>query len=193
MMIDGLAESLNSGFAGGIISREVSFGDLTLIVKPDHLVDIARDLRDNPDFRFDLLLDIAAVDNVKRWPEGVDDDEYDEDARFEVVYIFNSTAHNHRIRLKVQLPEDDPVLPTLTGVYGSADWGEREAFDMMGIRFTGHSNLKRILTHYKFKGYALRKDYPVDKEQWLDEPEPLVDEIIARLDARGIEVRFEEL
>jgi NADH/F420H2 dehydrogenase subunit C len=105
---------------------------------------------------FDLLLDIDAIDNLKR----------ESRERFEVVYILYSIADNVRLRLKVFVPESDPVLPTATGLWNAANWGEREAFDMMGIRFDGHPNLVRILTHHQFEGHALRKDYPIMKEQW---------------------------
>ena len=191
MTIEAMCDEIRARFGADIIRTDTSFGDLTLVVNEDRLVEIALFLRDEPSLKFDLLLDIAAVDNLKRQPLGTDDDEYDEDERFETVYIFNSTTHNHRIRIKTMLPEDLPTLPTLTGVYGSANWGEREVYDLMGINFTGHPNLKRILTHFKFKGHALRKDYEVDKEQWLDETEPLVDEVLLRLKERNIDVRLE--
>jgi NADH-quinone oxidoreductase subunit C len=191
MTIEAICDSIRTKFNDDIIRPETSYGDLTLVVNGDRLVEIVRYLRDESSLKFDLLLDIAAVDNLKRQPLGLDEDEYDEDERFEVVYIFNSTTHNHRVRIKVILPEDAPTVPTLTDVYGSANWGEREAYDLMGIQFTGHPNLKRILTHFKFKGHALRKDYEVDKEQWLDETEPLVDEVLLRLKERNIDVRLE--
>lgn len=191
MTSESMRDELVARFDSAIINQEIRFGDLTIGVDSDHLIEIARHLRDDPALKFDLLLDIAAVDNLKRSPQGTDADEYDEDERFEVVYIFNSTTHNHRIRVKVTLPEDDPTLPTMVELYKSANWGEREVYDLMGVHFTDHPNLKRILTHYKFEGHPLRKDYPVDKEQWLDEAEPLIDEVLLRLEERGIEVRVE--
>ena len=191
MTIEAMCDAIRSKFGDDIARSETNFGDLTLVANGERIVEIARFLRDEPSLKFDLFLDIAAVDNLKRQPLGLDDEEYDEDERFEVVYIFNSTTHNHRIRIKVILPEDAPTVPTLTDVYKSANWGEREAYDLMGIQFTGHPNLKRILTHFKFKGHALRKDYEVNKEQWLDETEPLVDEVLLRLEERNIDVRLE--
>ena len=188
-----LETSIREIFGIEILRADISFGDLTLIVSGVSIPHIVLYMRDSPDLKFDMLLDIATVDNLKRWPEGVDADEYDEDRRFEVIYIFNSTVHNHRIRLKVYLPEDMPTLPTITEIFQSANWAEREAFDMMGIQFERHPNLKRILTHYKFEGHPLRKDYPVNKEQWLDEVEPLTDELLMRLEELGIAVAFEDI
>ena len=92
------------------------------------------------------------------------------DYRFEVVYHFYSLAENHRLRLKVPVSAEDPVVPSLTGLWKSADWFEREVWDMFGIRFTGHPNLTRILMYEPFEGHPLRKDYPVNKRQPLIGP-----------------------
>ncbi|MBI4719979.1 MAG: NADH-quinone oxidoreductase subunit C, partial [Chitinivibrionia bacterium] len=105
---------------------------------------------------FNLLLDIGAVDGRDLGRE----------ERFEVVYALYSISNNVRVRLKVFVPESDPVLPTAADLWKAADWAEREAFDMLGIRFNGHPNLIRILTHHEFVGHALRKDYPIMKGQW---------------------------
>jgi len=182
-----LAEKLREILGTVILETKIEQGDLTAIVNPGRLVELVQQLRDNEEFRFDLLLDIAAVDNQARFPDAIEPPTH----RFEVVYILNSTRYNHRVRVKIQLPETNPVAPTLTGLYASANWGEREAYDLMGIRFEGHPNLKRILTHFKFEGHALRKDYPVDREQWLDETEPMTDELLARLEKNGIKTRME--
>ena len=192
MTIEKMCEKIRAKFCSDVTHYESNYSDLTIVANGSILVEMVQFLRDDPSLRFNLLLDIVAVDNLKKHSLGVDDEEYDEDERFEVVYIFNSTIYNHRIRVKIVLPEDNPSVSTLTGIYGSANWGEREAYDLMGIHFEGHPNLKRILTHYKFKGHALRKDYAVDKEQWLDETEPLIDEVLLRLKERKIEVRLED-
>jgi NADH-quinone oxidoreductase subunit C len=105
------------------------------------------------DLGFDLLLDVTAVDFPERQP------------RFDVVYHLYSSKHNKRLRLKVQVPESRPVVPTLTGLYGSARYLEREAHEMYGIEFTGNSDLRPILLYEGFVGHPLRKDYPIDMEQ----------------------------
>ena len=93
-----------------------------------------------------------------------------EEFRFEVVYHFYSTTRNHRLRVKVPLAEADPVVASLTELWQSANWFEREVWDMFGIRFTGHPNLKRLLLYEPFQGHPLRKDYPVTKRQPLIGP-----------------------
>src|SRR5438876_76098 len=105
--------------------------------------------------RFSVNSYLTAVDYLGRTP------------RFEVVYQLYSLSLNHRLRVKVPVPEDDPVVPTASGVWKSANWAEREAWDMFGIRFAGHPDLRRILMYPEFEGHPLRKDYPVDKRQPL--------------------------
>lgn len=114
-----------------------------------------RALRDDPALGFDVLTDLTAVDYLGRTP------------RFEVVYQLNSLPHRHRLRVKVGVPGDDPELPSASSVWNSALWAEREVFDLFGIRFTGHPDLRRILMYPEFEGHPLRKDYPVNKRQPL--------------------------
>lgn len=196
MKTEAMVEMLNGAFPEALQGVATPYGDLVVTVVPAHLVALIKFLRDEEALHFDQLLDIATVDNLKRPAPGAGPDSdqggYEADERFEVIYILNSTRHNHRVRVKVILPEEGPVVPSLCALYGSANWGEREAWDMMGIRFEGHPNLKRILTHYKFVGHALRKDYPVNREQWLDTTEPMLDEVLKRLEERGIPVRLED-
>lgn len=130
-----------------VISWEVAFGELTLNVALSSLVDFVEFLKTDSTCRFSTLVDITAVD----YP--------DREARFDVVYHFLSMYQNHRIRLKVAVREDD-MVPSLTEVHPSANWFEREVFDMFGILFSGHPDLRRILTDYGFRGYPLRKDFP---------------------------------
>jgi NADH-quinone oxidoreductase subunit C/D len=140
--------------AGGGVD-EVADGDLqTFRVDRRVLPALARHLKDDPTLDFKLLADVCGVDYPARAE------------RFEAVYHLYSVNHGHRIRLKVPLRADDPVLPSLTGVWRAADWFEREAFDLMGLRFEGHPNLKRILCHPSFHGHALRKDYDPG-QRWL--------------------------
>ncbi|MCG6948786.1 MAG: NADH-quinone oxidoreductase subunit D [Acidobacteria bacterium] len=128
------------------------------------LIEVLRALHDHPELDCDLLLDICGVD----YP--------DREHRFEVVYHLTSVAKNHRFRVRVPVGEDDSRVPTAFGIWKAADWFEREAWDLMGIRFDGHPNLRRILTHEAFQGHALRKDYDPEKRWVLTEAETFVPE-----------------
>jgi NADH-quinone oxidoreductase subunit C/D len=148
--LDALYEGVRSKFPAGSITpvpADAGLDQPTWIVEREVLADLARELRDNRETRFDLLMDLAGVDFPDR-PE-----------RFEAVYHLYSVPRNARLRLKVAVAESDPVLPSLVPVWNAANWAEREVFDMFGLRFTGHPNLSRILCHEAFQGHALRKDY----------------------------------
>ena len=119
---------------------------------------IARLLRDDAALEFEMLTDLTAVDYLG------------EELRFEVVYHFYSVARNHRVRVKARVPEEVPELPSLVDLYASANWMEREVFDMYGIRFSGHPRLERILLYDGFEGFPLRKDFPKEKRQPLIGP-----------------------
>jgi len=121
------------------------------------LADAFKILKADEQLDFDFFMDVTAVDWQARKP------------RFDVVYHLYSVKHNHRLRIKVKVDEGQPV-PTATGLWHIADWMEREVWDLYGIKFAGHPNLKRILLYEEFKGHPLRKDYPYDKRQPL-EPE----------------------
>lgn len=125
-----------------------ALGEVTVTVPREHIVDACRFLRS--DQQFDLLADLCGAD---RGPE--------EDPRFEVNYHLFSTVHHRRLRLKVMLTEDDPHVATVTQVWRTADWHERETYDLLGIIFDGHPDLRRILLPSDFDGHALRKDYPL--------------------------------
>jgi NADH-quinone oxidoreductase subunit C len=128
-------------------ASDVGFGELTLVVNLANLKSLVEFLRDDPACRFSTLVDITAIDNPERAQ------------RFDVVYHFLSMYRNHRIRLKVAVREDE-MVPSLTALHPAANWFEREVFDMFGILFSGHPDLRRILTDYGFRGYPLRKDFP---------------------------------
>lgn len=130
-----------------VLSWEIAFGELTMNVSLSSLVSFVEFLRDDSNAKFSTLVDITAVDHPEREP------------RFDVVYHFLSMYRNHRIRLKVAVREED-MVPSIITVHSSADWFEREVFDMFGILFSGHPDLRRILTDYGFRGYPLRKDFP---------------------------------
>ena len=125
-----------------------AFGEVTVIVPREVISYVCRFLRDENGF--DLLADICGAD---RGPE--------EDPRFEVNYHLFSTKHYSRLRLKVLLPEDAPKVSTVTHIWRTADWHERETYDLMGVKFEGHPDLRRILLPSDFDGHALRKDYPL--------------------------------
>jgi len=130
-----------------VVSSSVSFGELTLVVSLAKLTALVETLRDDPSCRFSTLVDITAIDHPERAQ------------RFDMVYHFLSMYRNHRIRLKVKVAEDE-MVPSLIDLHPSANWFEREVFDMFGILFSGHPDLRRILTDYGFRGHPLRKDFP---------------------------------
>ena len=130
-----------------VLGQQVAFGELTLTVALSELEALVETLRDDSACRFTSLVDITAIDHPER-PQ-----------RFDVVYHFLSMYQNHRIRLKVAVREDE-MVPSIHALHPSANWFEREVFDMFGILFSGHPDLRRILTDYGFRGYPLRKDFP---------------------------------
>lgn len=130
-----------------ILGWEVAHGELTLEVTPSNLPELVEFLKNDGSCRFSTLVDITAVDHPGRAK------------RFDIVYHLLSMYQNHRVRLKAAVRED-AMVPSLTGVHPSANWFEREVFDMFGILFSGHPDLRRILTDYGFRGYPLRKDFP---------------------------------
>ena len=137
---------------GGLIERSwQSFGIPVLELRVENLLALVTGLRDR--FDFALFLDVTAVDYPDRSP------------RFDLVYHFYSRRHNQRVRLKLPLPAERPVAPTLTGHYGSARYMEREVHDMYGIEFAGNQDLRPILLYEGFVGHPLRKDYPIEREQ----------------------------
>ncbi|MEO1253077.1 MAG: NADH-quinone oxidoreductase subunit C [Pseudomonadota bacterium] len=143
-----LGEHIAAQIENDIFGWEVAFGELNLDARADRIPSVLRFLRDDTLCRFSVLIDLCGVD----YP--------DRGRRFDVVYHLLSMHNNQRIRIKAKVGEDE-TIPTVTPVYPAADWFEREAFDMYGIVFTGHPDLRRILTDYGFEGYPLRKDFPL--------------------------------
>ncbi len=143
-----LAEHIVDNIGDIVLSHSIRLGELTLIVRRDAIIRALTFLRDDATVECKLLLDVCGVDYPGR-PE-----------RFEVVYNLLSVRQNHRVRVKVTTDEDTPV-PSVAGVFRSADWFEREAWDMYGIFFSDHPDLRRILTDYGFEGHPLRKDFPL--------------------------------
>jgi NADH-quinone oxidoreductase subunit C len=133
-------------------------GDATAVVDATRILDVLRCLRDDGELRFDMLSDVTAVDYLPRRP------------RFEVVYHLYSIPKNHRLRVKAKLEEGDARIASAVTLYASADWLEREIWDMYGIRFEGHPDLRRLLLYDEFEGHPLRKDYPKERRQPLVGP-----------------------
>ncbi|MBW1991740.1 MAG: NADH-quinone oxidoreductase subunit C [Deltaproteobacteria bacterium] len=142
------AEFLQEKFPDEVVEVMEFRGDTTVVVKPGRIVDICRALRDNTRLSFKYLSVIAALDYHPQSP------------RFAVVYNLYSHRNHDRITLKAYLDDAAPVIDSVTSVWSTADWHEREAYDLMGIKFKGHPNLKRILLPQDWKGFPLRKEYP---------------------------------
>jgi NADH-quinone oxidoreductase subunit C len=168
-----LSEALGSVFADKL-RTETAFGAVTAVVDADRLIATMRSLRDLPEFRFETLIDICGVDYSAYGATSRGLAYSSSDAtpaeppkrlhggRFAVVYHLLSITHNHRLRVRAFAPDDDfPVLPSVIDVWPSANWYEREAFDFYGVMFTGHPDLRRILTDYGFVGHPFRKDFPL--------------------------------
>jgi NADH-quinone oxidoreductase subunit C len=158
-----MLDRLRARFGAAVLDTHAHRGDHTATVEGAAIVDILRFCRDDAELGFDMLSDLTAVDLLKF--AGREDG-----PRFEVVYHLYSIAHNHRVRLKVQVDEDHAVVPTAVAVWPIANWLEREVWDMFGIRFDGHPDPRRLLMYEEFVGHALRKDYPINRRQPLIGP-----------------------
>jgi NADH-quinone oxidoreductase subunit C len=168
-----LSEALGSVFADRL-RIETAFGAVTAVVDAERLIATMRSLRDLPEFRFETLIDVCGVDYSAYGATSRGLAYSSSDAtpaepprrlhggRFAAVYHLLSITHNHRLRVRAFAPDDDfPVLPSVIDVWPSANWYEREAFDFYGVMFTGHPDLRRILTDYGFVGHPFRKDFPL--------------------------------
>jgi NADH-quinone oxidoreductase subunit C len=143
-----LGEKVLAGAAGLITGYTVALGELTVTGPAGSIVEALTRLRDDPALQFHQLMDVCAADYPER------------PLRFDVVYHLLSMTRNHRVRVKIQTDEDTAV-PSVVGVFPGAEWFEREAFDMYGVFFSGHPDLRRLLTDYGFHGHPLRKDFPM--------------------------------
>jgi len=148
MGLEALGNQLAAAFPGAVVGQTFNRGELTVDVKTDQIVQILKYLRDNPDCAFEELIDVCGVD----WPQRA--------KRFDVVYHLLSISKNLRLRVKVQADENTPV-PSAGELYPTALWFERETFDMYGVTFADHPDMRRLLTDYGFSGYPLRKDFPL--------------------------------
>jgi NADH-quinone oxidoreductase subunit C len=151
-----LAAALQSVLGARLASVATALDEVTIVVKPEQLPAAATTLRDAPELKFEQLTDLCGVD-YRDYGEGGWSG-----PRFAVVYHLLSIAHNRRVRMRVFAADDElPVVDSVIGVWPSANWYEREAFDLYGIVFTGHPDLRRILTDYGFVGHPFRKDFPL--------------------------------
>jgi len=154
--LETLKANLEAALGARIVSLTEALGELTLVVKAGESVAVAKELRDNPSLRFEQLIDLCGVD-YQTFGDGAW-----EGPRFAAVTQLLSLTNNWRLRLRVFAPDDDvPIVPSLVEIWNSANWYEREAFDLYGIVFEGHPDLRRILTDYGFIGHPFRKDFPV--------------------------------
>ncbi len=156
-----LLDQLKTKFSGAILETSSFHGDEAALVRADRLVEICSHLKN--DCQMNFLMDVCGVDYPER--------EY----RFEVVYHLYSYPAKKRLRLKVGVTESNPRVPSVISIWKSADWFEREAFDLFGIIFEGHPHLHRLLTYDEFEGHALRKDYPINRRQKIPTPSALLD------------------
>ncbi len=150
-----LATQLESRFKGLVSECTVAAGELTIELPKHNLVTVCRALRDEAAFGFEQLVDVCGVDFLTyregQWTK----------PRFGVVYHLLSVRNNHRVRLRTYCEAQEPIVDSVVGIWNSANWYEREAFDLYGIVFDGHPDLRRILTDYGFVGHPFRKDFPV--------------------------------
>ena len=186
-----LIKSVTDRFPDAALASHAYRGDATVVLRREFLLEVARFLKEDPTTQMNFLMDLTAVDystfgkgpalaffsssgvSVRPTPEIPDQDPWPgppDDARFAVLYHFYSTTHKHRLRLVVPVEEAAPEVDSLTALWPGANWLEREAWDMFGVGFRGHPDLRRILMYEEFDGHPLRKDYPVNKRQPLIGP-----------------------
>ena len=180
---EALAARIDSRFGEKLTRIESNCGELTYQIEKDDLIEVARALRDEPEFRFEMMIDICGVDyltygidewttdsatesgfsrGVEREPVILDEADTFDPRRFAVVYHLLSVTLNHRLRLRLFTGESNPpMVKSVVDIWNSANWYEREAFDLFGILFEGHPDLRRILTDYGFIGHPFRKDFPL--------------------------------
>jgi len=179
-----VVDKLKEHFADAVQETSKAHGELTIVVSREQIVDICLFLKNDPDLRYNMLMDVAGVDYLGREP------------RFEVVYHLYALPYNRRLRLKVRVPENDLVVPSVTSVWSTANWHEREAFDMMGLLFAEHPDLRRIYMPDDYPGHPLRKDFPIlgpevevpprDNVHTLHEaPPPFISKLWRKGDVRG--------
>ena len=175
-----MLDRLRERFPQDVLAVDDDRGEASATIRPESLVEVARFVRDDPALRFDLLLDVTCVDYIGQEP------------RFEMVYQLRSLPQKQCLRLKTRVAQDNAVVPSVVPVWVGANWHERETYDMYGIRFTGHPDLRRIYLYEQFEGHPLRKDYPKEKRQPLIGPgakengQPFVTDLALPFDQEGM-------
>ena len=162
--LDALGQTIVSALPGAATAHSVAFNQLTVTVQAEKIVEVVKHLRDDPALRFVSFIDVTAVDYPNR------------EKRFDVVYHLLSPTLNERIRLRAEADETTQV-PSIIDVFPGTDWFERETYDLYGVLFTGHPDMRRILTDYGFEGHPLRKDFPLTgfvEVRWDDEVKRVV-------------------
>jgi NADH-quinone oxidoreductase subunit C len=162
--LEAISQAVSAELGGAILGHEVLHGELTLTAKASEIVRVVQFLRDDPRCDFRSFIDVTAVD----WPS--------RENRFDVVYHFLSPTKNARVRVKIEIDEATPVA-SIIDVFPGANWFEREVYDLYGVLFTGHPDMRRILTDYGFEGHPLRKDFPLTgfvEVRWDDEQKRVV-------------------
>ncbi|MBW1644718.1 MAG: NADH-quinone oxidoreductase subunit C [Deltaproteobacteria bacterium] len=165
-----IAETVKGKFGDAVLAEQECCDDLQLVIKAEALLDVMRFLHDDEQLAFDLLIDVLSIDNSQRRRK----------PRFEVVYVLVSTTHLHRLLVKVPVADEleVPEVPTVTGIWHAAMWAEREVYDLMGIRFADHPDLRRILTWDGFEGHPLRKEFPVEGKDFDKKWDPDTIEVL---------------
>jgi len=162
--LEDFGRKIAAALPGAVTGQTVAYGELTIDARASDIVKVATHLRDDPACEFVNIIDVTAVD----WPS--------REKRFDVVYHFLSPTKNARIRVKIETDEATPIA-SITGVFPGANWFERETYDLYGVLFTGHPDLRRLLTDYGFQGHPLRKDFPLTgfvEVRWDDEQKRVV-------------------
>ncbi|MBO0755104.1 MAG: NADH-quinone oxidoreductase subunit C [Bradyrhizobiaceae bacterium] len=157
--LEAIGQAIAMDLADAVIARSIVQGELTITAEPSDIVRVVKFLRDDPRCEFRSIIDITAVD----WPS--------REKRFDVVYHFLSPTKNARVRVKIEVDEAAPVS-SIISVFPGANWYEREVYDLYGVLFTGHPDMRRLLTDYGFEGHPLRKDFPLTgfvEVRWDDE------------------------
>lgn len=181
-----ITSKLQAKFGPAVLQTHQFRGDETVVVSLAVVHDVIKFLRDDPELAMNFCMDLTVSDYLtfpKDRPVGTYAGAAD--ARFEVAYHFYSLTKGHRVRLKAPVAQGESV-PSAHELYKNVDWMEREAWEMYGVKFAGHPNLKRLLTHIDFVGHPLRKDFPLKKRQPLSESDTLMDEMEKRLKVKGL-------
>ena len=178
--VETLANSLSEHFGDALTGAHVAYGQAVIELKPNHLLAVCQSLKDEEAYSFEQMIDLCGVDystyGMADWEtnstsntgfsRGVSKDIFDDEAetrpRFAVVYHLLSIRHNHRLRVRCMIDETPAKIESVVNIWASANWYEREAFDLFGILFEGHPDLRRILTDYGFVGHPFRKDFPLE-------------------------------